>query len=324
MTTAPTSAITSPIGGDDDVPHRPAPRLVEQHRADDDADDRIDRRHGGDSRSQAAGAERHLLQHEPEDAGDRKDVRLPVGQHRRHALAEVRECRLGECGRQSEQQSRHGPVHGGARARVSTVATPEVQQHRRGDHDEHDHDGPFRVRCVVVAARRIGEQGEQGEPAHDHRRPDDLLRPDVLSRQPVPEREGEHHGRDQERLHDGQPAVVEGDRLGDIAAQERDRAEQPPPLAEQLQQRRGVGERHLREMERSFLLQCRRHREQERGEQCKGRVHRARTLGADPWTIGDPRRPSRSMAEVVPAVDGGGSRRFVSVRGGSGGGRPLT
>ena len=168
------------------------------------------------------------------------------------AVAEEGERRLGERRRQAEQHARHRAVDGGACARVGAVPSAEVEQTRRHDRDQPDHDRPLEVRCVLVPAGRVGEHGEEREPGHDHGRADDLPRADVLVGQPVAERQREHDRGDEQWLDDRQATLVECDRLDHVTAQQRDGSQQPHRLADQLQQRGRVGERHLRKVSAPF------------------------------------------------------------------------
>ena len=84
----------------------------------------------------------------------------------------------------------------------------------------------------------------------------------VLLCQPVPEREGEDDRGDEERLDHGQLAVVERDCLEDVAGEQRQRAEQPPGLFRQADERARLAERDLAHPERALLLEGCRQREQ--------------------------------------------------------------
>src|SRR4029453_18560693 len=74
---------------DEDMPARPAETLVQEEDSDQDSDHGVRDRHRGNGRRGTTRSERHLLQHEPEHAGDCEGVALPVGEHRAHALVEV-------------------------------------------------------------------------------------------------------------------------------------------------------------------------------------------------------------------------------------------
>jgi hypothetical protein len=78
----------------------------------------------------------------------------------------------------------------------------------------------------------------------------------------VPEREREDDRGDEERLDHGQLPDVERDRLEDVAGEQRQRAEQPPCLLRQPDERARLAERDLAHPERALLLERRRQREQ--------------------------------------------------------------
>ena len=103
--------------------------------------------------------------------------------------------------------------------------------------------------------------------------PSDLAAADVLLGQPVAERQGEDHRRDEQRLDDREPAAVECGGLEEVAGEQRHRAEQPHRLPGEPHERHRVAERDLGKVQRALLLKGCGQREQERGDQRKGRCH---------------------------------------------------
>ena len=78
----------------------------------------------------------------------------------------------------------------------------------------------------------------------------------------IPEWEREDDRGDEQRLDHGQLPVVERDRLEDVAGEQRQRAEQPPFLPRQPDERARLAERDLAHPERALLLERRSQREQ--------------------------------------------------------------
>ena len=85
--------------------------------------------------------------------------------------------------------------------------------------------------------------------------PADLAAVDLLAREEVAERKGEHDRGHEERLDHCEPTVREGDRLEPVAAEERDRPGEPPLLPREFQERLRRAERHLTHAERALLLE---------------------------------------------------------------------
>ena len=126
------------------------------------------------------------------------------------------------------------------------------------------------VRRVLLAAGRVAEVDEQREADEDHHCADHLAAPDVLLRQHVAERQREHHGGDEQGLDHREAAAVERGGLERVAGEQRQRSDQPHLLAEQPDEGLRICERDRREVERALLLQRRREREQECGDECEG------------------------------------------------------
>ena len=120
---------------------------------------------------------------------------------------------------------------------------------------------------VLATSRRVAVEREERQPDHDHRGTDQLVPTHVLVRQEVAEREREHDGHDEQRLDDRQPAAIEGSRLEQVADEQRSRSQQPSRLTDEPRQRGRAPKRQLREVERALLLQGRREREQEGGDE---------------------------------------------------------
>jgi len=148
---------------------------------------------------------------------------------------------------------------------------------------------PLVVRRVVVPSRRVAEDRECAEPDQDHRGAADLAAADALVREPPAEREREHDRRHEERLDHGEPPVGERDGLEAVAAQQRDRPEQPPRLFHEVQERPRRAERKPTEVERSLLLERCREREEERR-------HEREDLGHGDETTPGRGRPQRASA----------------------------
>jgi hypothetical protein len=93
----------------------------------------------------------------------------------------------------------------------------ETQQDDTDGADDEERNEPLAVRRILVTTRRIAEDRVEREPADDDRSADDLAAPDRLIREEVSERQCKDDGRDEQRLDDREPPVVEGDRLDDVA-----------------------------------------------------------------------------------------------------------
>ncbi len=143
--------------------------------------------------------------------------------------------------------------------------------------------------------RRLPDHGEDCETEHHDRSAEDLLRGDDLIREEVPERQREHDRRHEQGLDHREASVGERDGLEGISAQERDRAEKPPLLLRESEERPGRAERDLAHAERALLLQRRCEREEERRHECEDLGHRRRSLC--------PLADSRNVVEPDDLVD---------------------
>ena len=132
-----------------------------------------------------------------------------------------------------------------------------------------------------------------------------LASTDVLARQEVAERQGEHDCRDEQRLDDREASTVERRRLEDVSGEKRQRPGEPGSLLGQPQERRRLGQRDRREVESAFLLERRRDGEQQRRDKGESRRHFAEpTLrGGRPKAAGSHHRRDIHRVRNVGAED---------------------
>src|SRR5207249_3535585 len=165
----------------------------------------------------------------------------------------------------------------------------------------------------VVPARRLAEDREEGEPENDDTSADDLSPADVLLSEHVAEREREDHRRHEQRLDDGQPPVIESDRLHGVSNEERERSDEPPPALDETGERaQAVG--RDRKIQRALLLQRRRDGEEACRDEGEELGH-VRTLTR--------RGRTQHLVAVCAVADGkrarkGGESRLPSKRAGKG------
>ena len=226
-------------------------------------------------RRQAAGGERDLLHQEREDAGRCKHPELPAREHPAQPVGlEQRAARLPQRGRQPVEQPRARAV--GPRL-LGRGASPAGDEERTSAGREHgDGDRPLPAGRAVVAGGGVPDQREHGEPDHHECGGHDLRPVHDLAGEEVPERQREDDRRHQQGLDHRQFPVVERDRLADVPAEEGDRAQEPPRLADQADEGGGRAQRHLAHPERTLLLERCRQREQERRTEGQDASHAAR------------------------------------------------
>ena len=159
------------------------------------------------------------------------------------------------------------PKNAARRAPVPRRARP--MQHDAQRPDDEQRDEPLAVRRVLVAARRVSEDRVHRKPGDDDPCADDLAAPYGLVREEVAERQREDDGRDEQRLDDREPAVVESDRLHDVADEQCPRTDEPPVASRELRERAQVV-RGDAELERALLLQRGRDSEEERRDKSPG------------------------------------------------------
>ena len=147
---------------------------------------------------------------------------------------------------------------------------PQQQRgHDRADRQRRGHEAGRRG--VVDAGVRVTDQYEERQ-ADDHDRGPQHLSPgDVLAREPVPEGQGPHDRRHQERLDDHQLAPVQRGTLRRVTHEQDQRAEQPLRHGDQSQQPGDAfdGVAAARQAELATLLQRRRKGEADCCEECQ-------------------------------------------------------
>ena len=236
-----------------------------------DAHHRVRDRHGRDRGGEVAGAERDLLQDEPEHAGGRQRVALPVGQHHPHALVEKLDGWLRQRGREPEEDTGHGAVDGRLHLQASVPAEDEQPGADRPEHD--DRDRPLVSRSVLLAAGGITEHREQAQPEQDDRGAARLPAADMLVRQEPAERQRKYDRRHEQWLDHREPPAIERPGLERVPDQQRNRPEQPHPLTGEPHQRHRLRQRHTGEVQSALLLKRRRQRKQERRHEREHRGH---------------------------------------------------
>ena len=140
-----------------------------------------------------------------------------------------------------DQRRLHRGQDGGRDGEAGRAACRRAAQARAGGDGGHGATGeqrpqPGRRRGAGVPAARLGgHQEERQRDAHQRRGPPR----GAADRPPVgepPDQQGEHQLGDQHRLHDREPADVEGQRLEAERDHPHRLAEQPPPVAHQVGQ----------------------------------------------------------------------------------------
>jgi hypothetical protein len=199
---------------------------------------------------------------------------VPVGEDAEQVVADLVADRLRQRGAEAEEDAGDDPEQG----RLDCRPGPQRHQDQRhADADDHRaEDQPLVERRVVAAAARVGDRQEGDQRGRHEDRRADVAAGHPLCRQPVAERQREDHRGRQQRLNDGEPPDRQRDGLADEAEGVGGDPGQPDGLARHPQQQpraRPLGGVGL--VEPGFLLQHRAEREQQRGGEGEGDVHRA-------------------------------------------------
>jgi hypothetical protein len=120
---------------------------------------------------------------------------------------EVVQDRLREARREAEVQACTYAEHRGAQCRRGLRAQPH-EQHGHGSTNDEDRQQQALRRRVVHACVGIADEYEQRKPDDDDSSAQHLPAHDVLSGQPVPERQRPDDRRDEQRLDDDEPAAI--------------------------------------------------------------------------------------------------------------------
>ena len=154
-------------------------------------------------------------------------------------VAEDLDRRLAQQHRQAVQDTGAGAVQGRLPERACPSLRGRAARRRQSAEARKTAAAHSRAGALSLPSPAFPTTREDREAEHNNSCAAHLAFVDDLVGQEVAEREREHDRRHEQRLDHREPAVRERDRLERVAAQQRDRAQEPPGLLDEIQQRLG-------------------------------------------------------------------------------------